>query len=55
MTSARTRHYTSALDTLPGFYSEWERWAADITESHVTYLPLVWSPPGWGCRFPSSP
>ena len=43
---ART-HYalgygTSALDTLPGFYSEWERWAADITESHVTYLPLVW-------------
>ncbi|HEY9240788.1 MAG TPA: hypothetical protein VIP48_02310 [Streptosporangiaceae bacterium] len=43
---ART-HYalgsgTSALDTLPGFYNEWERWAADITESHVTYLPLVW-------------
>src|SRR5262250_1248905 len=43
---ART-HYalgsgTSALDTLPDFYSEWERWAADITESHVTYLPLVW-------------
>ena len=43
---ART-HYalgsgTSALDTLPEFYSEWERWAADITESHVTYLPLVW-------------
>ena len=43
---ART-HYalgsgTSTLDTLPGFYSEWERWAADITESHVTYLPLVW-------------
>jgi hypothetical protein len=43
---ART-HYalgsgTSALDTLPEFYGEWERWAADITESHVTYLPLVW-------------
>jgi hypothetical protein len=43
---ART-HYalgsgTSALDALPGFYGEWERWAADITESHVTYLPLVW-------------
>jgi hypothetical protein len=43
---ART-HYalgsgTSALNTLPGFYSDWERWAADITESHVTYLPLVW-------------
>ena len=43
---ART-HYalgsgTSALDSLPEFYSHWERWAADITESHVTYLPLVW-------------
>ena len=43
---ART-HYalgsgTSALATLPDFYNEWERWAADITESHVTYLPLVW-------------
>src|ERR1700745_4180261 len=43
---ART-HYalgsgTSTLDTMPEFYSHWERWAADITESHVTYLPLVW-------------
>ena len=43
---ART-HYAlgsgiSTLDTLPDFYNEWERWAADITESHVTYLPLVW-------------
>jgi hypothetical protein len=43
---ART-HYalgsgTSTLDTLPEFYHEWERWAADVTESHVTYSPLVW-------------
>ncbi|HEY2509088.1 MAG TPA: hypothetical protein VGI58_21430 [Streptosporangiaceae bacterium] len=43
---ART-HYAlgsgrSALDTLPAFYSQWERWAADVTESHVTYSPLVW-------------
>ena len=43
---ART-HYAlgsghSALDTLPEFYSQWERWAADVTESHVTYSPLVW-------------
>src|SRR5580693_2534894 len=43
---ART-HYAlgsghSTLDTLPEFYSEWERWAADVTESHVTYSPLVW-------------
>jgi hypothetical protein len=43
---ART-HYAlgsgiSSLDGLPDFYGHWERWAADITESHVTYLPLVW-------------
>ena len=43
---ART-HYAlgsghSTLDTLPEFYNEWERWAADVTESHVTYTPLVW-------------
>ena len=43
---ART-HYAlgsgpSALNTLPEFYSQWERWAADVTESHVTYLPLAW-------------
>jgi hypothetical protein len=43
---ART-HYAlgsghSTLDTLPGFYNQWERWAADVTESHVTYSPLVW-------------
>jgi hypothetical protein len=43
---ART-HYAlgsdqSALGTLPEFYSQWERWAADVTESHVTYSPLVW-------------
>jgi hypothetical protein len=43
---ART-HYAlgsgrSTLDTLPEFYSQWERWAADVTESHVTYSPLAW-------------
>jgi hypothetical protein len=42
---ART-HYAlgtgvSTIDTLPGLYEDWERWAADITESHTTYLPLV--------------
>src|SRR6201987_5359174 len=42
---ART-HYalgsgTSALDTLPDFYRQWERWASDVAESHTTYLPLV--------------
>jgi len=42
---ART-HYalgsgTSTLDTMPGLYAQWERWAADVAESHTTYLPLV--------------
>jgi hypothetical protein len=42
---ART-HYAlgtgvSSLDTLPDLYAQWERWAADVAESHTTYLPLV--------------
>jgi hypothetical protein len=42
---ART-HYAlgsgvSSINTLPGIYADWERWAADVTESHTTYLPLV--------------
>ena len=42
---ART-HYAlgtgvSTLDTLPSLYELWERWAADVAESHTTYLPLV--------------
>ena len=31
----------STLDTLPELYRQWERWAADVAESHTTYLPLV--------------
>jgi hypothetical protein len=43
---ART-HYAlgsgvSTINTLPDLYAEWERWAADVAESHTTYLPLVW-------------
>ncbi|MDR0346197.1 MAG: hypothetical protein LBI49_24380 [Nocardiopsaceae bacterium] len=42
---ART-HYAlgsgvSTLDTLPDLYAGWERWAADVAESHTAYLPLV--------------
>jgi hypothetical protein len=42
---ART-HYAlgtglSTLDTMPALYAGWERWAADVAESHTTYLPLV--------------
>ncbi len=32
---------TSTLDTMPELYTLWERWAADVAESHTTYLPLV--------------
>jgi len=31
----------STLNTLPELYQQWERWAADVAESHTTYLPLV--------------
>ena len=39
---ART-HYAlgsgmSTLDTMPELYAQWERWAADVGESHTTYL-----------------
>ena len=42
---ART-HYAlgsgmSTLDTMPDLYAQWERWAADVAESHTTYLRLV--------------
>jgi hypothetical protein len=42
---ART-HYalgsgTSTIDTMPDLYAQWERWAADVAESHTTYLPLT--------------
>jgi hypothetical protein len=31
----------SSVATLPDLYGNWERWAADVAESHTTYLPLV--------------
>jgi hypothetical protein len=42
---ART-HYAlgsgaSTIHTLPELYAQWERWAADVAESHATYLPLT--------------
>jgi hypothetical protein len=42
---ART-HYAlgsgvSTLDTMPELYTRWERWAADVAESHTSYLQLV--------------
>jgi hypothetical protein len=43
---ART-HYglgsgVSALDELPQLFEAWEQWSADVSESHTTYLTLVW-------------
>ena len=42
---ART-HYAlgsgvSTINTMPDLYAQWERWAADVAESHTTYLTLV--------------
>jgi hypothetical protein len=30
------------LGSLPQLYEEWERWAADVTESHTSYPVLIW-------------
>jgi hypothetical protein len=32
----------SAVDFLPKWFEEWERWSADVSESHSTYLPLIY-------------
>ena len=42
---ART-HYglgtgVSALSELPGLFSQWESWSADVSESHATYITLI--------------
>jgi hypothetical protein len=43
---ART-HYglgsgVSAISELPGLFESWEQWSADVSESHTTYVPLIW-------------
>ncbi len=38
----RTRYGVRVrTDDLPQFYAQWERWAADVAESHATYPVLV--------------
>jgi hypothetical protein len=42
---ART-HYglgsgASAMEELPELFEDWERWSADVSESHATYLALI--------------
>jgi hypothetical protein len=34
-------HLIGSLDSLGPFFNEWERWAADLTESHVNYPWLL--------------
>ena len=34
-------HLVGLVGELPAFYSEWERWAADVAESHTNYPVLV--------------
>jgi type IV secretory pathway TrbD component len=37
------RHYLVGIEgNLPAFYGEWERWAADVAESHTTYPALIY-------------
>ncbi|MBV9379772.1 MAG: hypothetical protein JOY82_19135 [Streptosporangiaceae bacterium] len=31
----------STIDTLPDLYAQWERWSADVAESHTTYPVLA--------------
>jgi hypothetical protein len=37
------RHHTvDLMANLPELYTDWERWAADVAESHTNYPVLVW-------------
>jgi hypothetical protein len=42
-TEVLARHTAARLlDQLPSFYEDWERWAADVAESHSTYPVLAY-------------
>ena len=32
----------SAVGELPDLFAAWEQWSADVSESHTTYVPLIW-------------
>ena len=34
-------HIVGLVEALPDFYAEWERWAAEVGESHTTYPVLI--------------
>ncbi len=35
-------HWLDVMDELPPLYSDWERWAAAVSESHANYPSLLW-------------
>ncbi len=35
-------HWLDTMDELPPLYSDWERWAAAVSESHANYPALLW-------------
>lgn len=35
-------HWLDTMDELPPLYSDWERWAAAVSESHANYPGLIW-------------
>jgi hypothetical protein len=42
-------HFAGITDSIGGLYEEWERWAAEVSESHTTYPILLYfrSPDPW--------
>ena len=35
-------YWLDTMDELPPLYSDWERWAATVSESHSNYPALIW-------------
>jgi hypothetical protein len=38
----RSHLVNGLMESLPELYADWERWAADVAESHTNYPVLVW-------------
>jgi hypothetical protein len=42
-------HLVGLIDNLPNLFADWERWAADVAESHTSYPSLLYlRSPGHG-------
>jgi hypothetical protein len=35
-------HWFKTMEELPALYATWERWSAEVTESHTNYPSLMW-------------